>query len=141
MITSPVRFIPEEVERSVMFIELRQPDVVELDGVHAGRCRDCRRPEPLSQFANALQGLTLDEPATRCAARLAGHRAGTRIAAGSARREAPAGQSQRRDRIYFGGTNSSEIGGLEGLKTWLLERRKLFQMRDTLESKSCPKAC
>src|ERR1017187_2912549 len=30
VITSPVRFIPEELERSVMFLELRPPDLVEL---------------------------------------------------------------------------------------------------------------
>lgn len=30
VITSPVRFIPEEVERAVIFIELRPPDIVEL---------------------------------------------------------------------------------------------------------------
>jgi len=30
VITSPVRFVPEEVERSILFLELRTPDVVEL---------------------------------------------------------------------------------------------------------------
>ena len=30
VITSPVRFIPEELERSIMFLELRPPDLVEL---------------------------------------------------------------------------------------------------------------
>src|SRR5580693_9521982 len=30
VISSPVRFIPEEVERSMMFLELRPPDLVEL---------------------------------------------------------------------------------------------------------------
>ena len=30
VITSPVRFIPEELERSMMFLELRPPDLVEL---------------------------------------------------------------------------------------------------------------
>ena len=30
VITSPVRFIPEEVERSLLFVELRPPDLVEL---------------------------------------------------------------------------------------------------------------
>src|SRR6202521_1906230 len=30
VITSPVRFIPEEVERSILFVELRSPDVIEL---------------------------------------------------------------------------------------------------------------
>src|SRR5271169_3571725 len=30
VISSPVRFIPEEIERSVIFLELRTPDLVEL---------------------------------------------------------------------------------------------------------------
>ena len=30
VITSPVRSIPEEIERSLLFIELRTPDLVEL---------------------------------------------------------------------------------------------------------------
>jgi SpoVK/Ycf46/Vps4 family AAA+-type ATPase len=32
-----------------------------------------------------------------------------------------------------------EVGGLETLKKWLLERRKLFQMRDSLSSEIVPK--
>ena len=30
VISSPVRFVPEEVERSILFLELRTPDVIEL---------------------------------------------------------------------------------------------------------------
>src|SRR5690348_1559171 len=30
VITSPVRFIPQELERSVIFVELRPPDVIEM---------------------------------------------------------------------------------------------------------------
>ena len=37
------------------------------------------------------------------------------------------------------GTKLGEVGGLEGLKKWLLERRKLFQMRDSLSSEIVPK--
>ena len=36
VITSPVRFIPEELERSIVFLELRPPDLVELAAVPAG---------------------------------------------------------------------------------------------------------
>ena len=39
------------------------------------------------------------------------------------------------------GTDIGDVGGLEGLKKWLLERRKLFQLRDSLTAKSCPRAC
>ena len=37
------------------------------------------------------------------------------------------------------GTDLGEVGGLEGLKKWLLERRKLFQMRDSLSAEIVPK--
>jgi SpoVK/Ycf46/Vps4 family AAA+-type ATPase len=36
-------------------------------------------------------------------------------------------------------TELSQIGGLEGLKKWLLERKKLFQLRDTISSEIVPK--
>ena len=37
------------------------------------------------------------------------------------------------------GTDIGEIGGLEILKKWLLDRRKLFQIRDSLSSEIVPK--
>ena len=36
-------------------------------------------------------------------------------------------------------TDIAEIGGLDGLKKWLLERRKLFEMRDRLSAEIVPK--
>jgi len=39
------------------------------------------------------------------------------------------------------GTGIGEVGGLENLKKWLLERRKLFQMRDRVDSEIVPKGC
>ena len=92
-------------------------------------------------MARALQGLTLDE--ARYALRRAvasGRRAGDRLDARPARGETPAGQSQRRHRIRRPMPwTSAEVGGLEGLKKWLLERRKLFQMRDDLSMEIVPK--
>ncbi len=37
------------------------------------------------------------------------------------------------------GTNLGELGGLEGLKGWLLERGKLFQGRESLQAELVPK--
>ena len=37
------------------------------------------------------------------------------------------------------GTKIGEVGGLDGLKTWLLERRKLFELRDSLNTEIVPK--
>src|SRR6202043_2579566 len=65
VITSPVRFIPEEVERSIMFLELRPPDLIELVEFlrdEAPQTGDGGAGEEvLYQLARALQGLTLDE--------------------------------------------------------------------------------
>ena len=37
------------------------------------------------------------------------------------------------------GGKMAEVGGLPGLKKWLLERKKLFQMRDTQDDEIVPK--
>jgi SpoVK/Ycf46/Vps4 family AAA+-type ATPase len=145
VITSPVRFIPEEIERSIIFLELRPPDLVEL--VEFVR-EETRRHAPdgtpgetvLYQIARALQGLTLDE--SRYALRRAMARS-SRLGPESL----PALLEEKRLLInrsgvieYISdGTSLGQVGGLEGLKKWLLERRKLFQMRDTLSSEIVPK--
>jgi SpoVK/Ycf46/Vps4 family AAA+-type ATPase len=142
IVSSPVRAIPEEIERSILFLELRPPDLVELRGFIAAESagRGTHAEADLDQVARALQGLTLDE--TRYALRRA-------AAAGQPLGPAalPALLEEKRllvnrsgviEYIYTG-TSLDEVGGLEGLKKWLLERRKLFQMRDTLDSEIVPK--
>ncbi len=104
VITSPVRFIPEELERNMISIELRPPDLIELVEFLRERCGGDAAQAGSEDFctscARALQGLTLDE--ARYALRRARGRAGFWAcgAAGRARGEAAAGQSQRRDRIH-----------------------------------------
>jgi len=65
VITSPVRFLPEEIERSVLFLELRPPDLVELVEFlreETGKNSLGEAPrDVLEQVGRALQGLTLDE--------------------------------------------------------------------------------
>ena len=60
VITSPVRSIPEELERSLLFLELRPPDLVELFAFLREENRDAS-DALLHQLAPALLGLTLDE--------------------------------------------------------------------------------
>ena len=143
VVTSPVRFIPEEIERSVLFLELRPPDPVELVAfLREETQRAGRSPGDaiLDQFAGVLQGLTLDE------ARYALRRA---MAATPqlGPESLPALLEEKRLLVNRGGVieyiaeggSLGEIGGLDGLKKWLLERRKLFQMRDSLNSEIVPK--
>lgn len=147
VITSPVRFIPDELARSMVYLELRPPDQHELveflrsemQRIVVSTGSEVDDPV-LHQLARALQGLTLDE------ARYALRRA---VAANP--NLGPESHSalleEKRLLINRSGvieyisdtTGISEIGGLEGLKTWLVERRKLFQMRDSLSVEIIPK--
>jgi SpoVK/Ycf46/Vps4 family AAA+-type ATPase len=148
VISSPVRSIPEEVERSLLYLELRPPDVVELvdflrdelaQTPASGAAPDTSDAN-LSQLARSLQGLTLDE--ARYALRRALN-ASPRLGPESI----PALLEEKRLLVNRSGTvefiaeggSMGNIGGLEGLKKWLTERRKLFQMRDTLSADIAPK--
>jgi SpoVK/Ycf46/Vps4 family AAA+-type ATPase len=148
VITSPVRFIPEEVERSVMFLELRPPDLIELveflrdetrDSLPRGESGDPKEAV-LHQFASAMQGLTLDEARYALRRALAASRS-------LGPESLPALLEEKRlliNRKGFieyvaDGTGLGEVGGLEGLKKWLLGRQKLFHMRDSLTEEIMPK--
>ncbi len=139
VISSPVRYLPEEIERSVMFLELRPPDAVELVEFLRGECPGTSEAI-LQQIAGALQGLTLDE------ARYALRRALAKAPA-LGPESMPAVLEEKRLLVNRSGyiefipseTTLDEIGGLDGLKKWLLERRKLFQMRDHVTMEIVPK--
>ena len=139
VITSPVRSIPEELERSLLFLELRPPDLVEVLAFlreESGEAND----EVLHQLAPALLGLTLDE--SRYALRRALAATG-RLGPESlpALLEEKRLLINRSGYIEFiaDGTSIGEVGGLDGLKNWVLERRKLFELRDSLNAEIVPK--
>jgi SpoVK/Ycf46/Vps4 family AAA+-type ATPase len=148
VITSPVRFIPDELERSIMFIELRPPDQVELTEFLRDEVRQISQSGGtgaaneaiVHQAARALQGLTLDE------ARYALRRSFA-IMPLQGQDSLPAMLEAKRMLVnrsgvieyVADGASLTEIGGLEGLKTWLVERRKLFQLRDSLDAEIVPK--
>jgi SpoVK/Ycf46/Vps4 family AAA+-type ATPase len=139
VITSAVRFVPEEVERSILFLELRTPDVVELAEFLREETPNTSE-EVVRQIARALLGLTLDEA-----------RYGLRRALATGRGLGPDSLAalleekrllvNRSGVIEFiaDGTDLGDVGGLEGLKTWLVERSKLFEMRDNLDAEIVPK--
>jgi SpoVK/Ycf46/Vps4 family AAA+-type ATPase len=138
VITSPVRFIPEEVERAVIFVELRPPDIVEL--VEFVKESGETSEDVRYQLARALQGLNLDE------ARYAMRRALAKTPV-LGPESLPFLLEEKKLLINRSGTiefisegkNLGEIGGLELLKKWLIERRKLFQLRDSLTNEIVPK--
>ncbi|MCA2965908.1 MAG: AAA family ATPase [Acidobacteriaceae bacterium] len=139
VITSPVRAIPDELDRSLVFVELRPPDEIEL----AAFLHDAHPTTPpalLSQFARALKGLTLDE------ARYALRRA-LALQPTLSPASLPALLEEKRLLVNRSGvieflstpTNVNEIGGLDGLKKWLFERQRLFELRDEVNSEIVPK--
>ena len=107
VITSPVRFIPEEIERSIMFLELRPPDLVELVDFVREDAPLLAPPQPdgagealLDSLARALLGLTLDEARYALRRALAANpRLGPGLHPASAGRKAAAGEPQRRHRV------------------------------------------
>jgi SpoVK/Ycf46/Vps4 family AAA+-type ATPase len=139
VITSAVRSIPEEVARSLIFLELRPPDLIELVEFLKDESGESNEAM-LYQLAPALQGLTLDE--ARYALRRALSTTG-RLGPESL----PALLEEKRHLVnrsgviefIADGTSIGEVGGLENLKKWLLERQKLFQVRDSLSTEIVPK--
>jgi hypothetical protein len=144
VITSPVRFIPEELERSMISVELRPPDWIELvellreeNGINGA---DEASEDVLHQLARALQGLTLDEARYALRRGLAVHGRLGPEALPTVLEEK--GLLVRRSGVieYIpGGTTFGELGGLEGLKSWLLERGKVFQLRESVTTELVPK--
>ncbi len=147
-ISSPVKFIPEELERAMVYVELGVPDLEELVAFLRREAAAAAAPgitidtseATLQQLGRALQGLTLDE------ARHAVRRAlATRNALDQ--HSAPALLEEKRLLVNRTGiveyvptdVGIEEIGGLELMKKWLMERRKLFRMRDTLSAEIVPK--
>jgi SpoVK/Ycf46/Vps4 family AAA+-type ATPase len=140
VITSPVAFIPEEIERSVMFLELRPPDRVEL--MEMLREQNSSLAETtLSQLAGALTGLTVDD--TLFALRRARSANGGQLGPESL----PILFEEKRLLVNRSGVLEyisegaaiGEIGGLEELKKWLRERQEIFQLRDSVSGEIVPK--
>jgi SpoVK/Ycf46/Vps4 family AAA+-type ATPase len=148
VICAPVKVIPDEIERSIVYIQLAVPDLPELVGFlerematvkAAGGTVDTTETTVM-QLARALQGLTLDD---------AGHAVRRALSARNALDQASLPALLEEKRLLVNRTGMIEfipnlsglenVGGLEILKKWLVDRRKLFQMRDTLAAEIVPK--
>jgi len=148
VISSPVRFLPEEIERDLVYVDLRLPDLVELadflrdeaQQISARGGSTDASEATLHQLAGTLQGLTLAE------ARHAVRRA-VAVGQGLGTESLPALLEEKRLLINRSGivsfvandTNLEAVGGLAGLKRWLVERRRLFEMRESLSADIVPK--
>jgi AAA+ superfamily predicted ATPase len=148
VITSPIRFIPEELARQFALMDLHVPDFEELlDFLQQESAALAKKGYAVDNsdrthiaIARALQGLTIDE------ARHAIRRA---LAAGAALDSEALPHLLEEKKLIVNktgliqyiadGTRIENVGGLEYLKKWLLGRRKLFLERDSLSSEIVPK--
>jgi SpoVK/Ycf46/Vps4 family AAA+-type ATPase len=148
-ISSPVQYVPEEINRELVVVDVPLPDHAELmtflaaeaQRLSASGVRMEATPDLLVPFARALQGLTIDESR-------------------HALRRAAAAQSQidtsslpilleekhllvkKKTAVLEyvpHSTTLEELGGVPYLKRWLIERRRLFEQRDALSADIVPK--
>jgi SpoVK/Ycf46/Vps4 family AAA+-type ATPase len=139
VISAPVHAIPEELERTILYLELRTPDLVELIDFLRDETGNSNE-DLLLLLARALQGLTLDEARYALRRALAG---GRTLCAESM----PTMLEEKRLLINRSGViefisdggSFRDVGGLDGLKKWLQARRKLFMMRDSIDAEIVPK--
>jgi len=148
VVTSSLRSIPEEIEANFVAVDLPLPDLPELMEflrADANRLAGGETPveigeETLYQLARALQGLNIDEARHAVRRALATQRTLGLESLPALFEEKRALINRSRVIEYIAeSTSIGDVGGLENLKKWLLERRKLFQQRDTLSSDIVPK--
>jgi hypothetical protein len=148
-ISSPVVYIPDELQRDIVLVDLPLPDFEELkafieregESLAAAGVSVDTDVGTLTQLGRAVQGLTLNE--TRHALRRA-LAAAPQLGTGSVPyllEEKHLLVKKKTGVIEYvadpGGLEN--VGGAPLLKKWLLERRKLFEMRDQLSVDIVPK--
>jgi hypothetical protein len=148
VISSPVRVIPEELSREIVCVELALPDGVELRAflderaaavAAAGGSVDTSEAT-MALVTRALYGLTLDEAGFAIRRALAASNAlgVASLPALYAEKRLAVNRTGAIDYVADSG-RLDDVGGLEVMKKWLLERRALFRARDTIEASMVPK--
>jgi SpoVK/Ycf46/Vps4 family AAA+-type ATPase len=148
VITSPLRVIPEELGHQVALMELQPPDLDELLAFLEREARILARQgfridtgeASMFQIARAVQGLTLDEArhALRRALAMRGALDGESVPYLLEEKRLVVNKTGLVQYVVDG-TQIDHIGGLEILKQWSLERRKLFLERDSIAAEIVPK--
>jgi SpoVK/Ycf46/Vps4 family AAA+-type ATPase len=148
VITSPLRAIPEELSHQIASVELVTPDFEELlEFLHVEAEAISRRgltvdtsESVLFAMGRALQGLTLDEARHALRRALAISHA-LDINALPHLLDEKKFIVNRTGLVQFVSvsTQLEHVGGLEYLKEWLLERRKLFVERESISEEIVPK--
>ncbi len=149
LISSPVRYLPEELSRDLVLVELRLPDFHEMAAFLEGEAEALAKSGATldadagtrAQLARALQGLTVNEARHALRRAIA---ANPRLDSSSVPHllEEKHLLVKKKTGVIEYITNPiglDELGGAPLLKKWLLERRRLFEMRDELGRDIVPK--
>jgi SpoVK/Ycf46/Vps4 family AAA+-type ATPase len=148
VITSPLRAVPEELNRQIALVELLTPDFDEILEflrqeipifVRQGSAVDTSEATTLS-IGRALQGLTLDESrhALRRAIAISGKLDNQSLHHVLDEKRIIVNRTGLIQYVVDA-TRIEHVGGLEYMKEWLNERRKLFVERDSLSEEIVPK--
>jgi ATP-dependent 26S proteasome regulatory subunit len=148
VICSPIKCIPDEINREVAFGELPRPDLKELEELLAAEASSMTGAggaahlpaDVLYALTRAVQGLSFHE--ARHALRRAMTEHGKLDASIVHTLEQEKQQLVRKTGLieYVPNTTGVEhIGGLDILKTWLLQRRGLFFSRESVSAEIVPK--
>ncbi len=145
VIVSPTRCLPEDISREIAFVELPRPDLKELEGLLRTEAKALvgdggLPPETVHVLTRAMQGLTFNEARHALRRAIAEHgRLDPSVV--------PTLEEEKRLLVrktglieYVPETSSIEqVGGLQVLKTWLLQRKELFFSRESLSAEIVPK--
>lgn len=148
VISSPIRFIPDELYRDILCVEFKVPDSIEVRAFLEERAAAITASggtvdmseATVARMTGALLGLTLDEAGFAIQRALAD---GNRLGVGSLpvlfeEKRLSMNRTGTIEYIADGG-ELDNVGGLEVMKKWLLERRSLFQSRDSVGVDTVPK--
>lgn len=148
VISSPVRYIPEEITRDLVYVEFSVPDTIELMAFLRDEMARVAQSglnvddsaATVSQLARALQGLTLDESRYALRRAMAVQKKLDSAAVPILLEEKKLLVNRTGLVEYVAdGTQIDYVGGLDYLKKWLLERRKLFELRESVSADIVPK--
>jgi hypothetical protein len=148
VISSPIRFLPDELVRDIAYLELAPPDFAEMRAFVEERAAAIAATgagvdtsdATLTLVTRALQGLTLDEAGYALKrARTGGKALG--LASLPALFEEKRLAVSRTGTIEFipDGGRLDDVGGLGVMKKWLHERRELFHPHDAVGAEMVPK--
>jgi len=148
VVCSPVRFVPEEIRREIIFLRLSLPDPVELQEIltqESARIRAARGTVELDENATfqvirSMQGMTSNE-ALHALRRATAAR--NRLDLDCIARI----QEEKRELVRQTGLleyvpdtpGIDQMGGMENLKRWLVQRQELFARRESLDAEIVPK--